>query len=530
MQTAQPDPLSAQELENALVARDIDSGFALLDRRFADGRGLRPGDDDSFRLLLALSQWTDLGYRNIGFLQQQLANFVGINRADLMTLDFFRLKLSEAFFALATQSTVLAVEMLDALIRAGNEVLPADLLFTACFWRGRAHRQNGRFDNALEDIRLAKACGEQIGARKLVAVAKIHESWLVFHRGERQLAFDLLDEAERELLTTGHALSLGNIAAARGRFVRSAGDYARALGHFERAIMLYQRQNGEHLNVARALVNAAYIKRLMSLELQPHRGAAAAGSTHENALRIAREAMTLLRDAAKIYGLHRHQSGSGSVLINLGHLQLETGDIDAAAEEATKAHKLGLQETDHVLTARARILQAYVEMARSEEQIDESPDGLPSSQRAIDFADEAIAIARGTQNRRLLAGAYITRGLASLETTHTDLEAARTYAVKAAELLGSEDRDHLFRELTHLRLKITQPKAVDETLRRWANGELGNKSFREIEEEFAELVIPKVWLNLGQNVSLVAERLSISPKKVRRVLRNSRTAKGNRGK
>jgi len=163
-------------------------------------------------------------------------------------------------------------------------------------------------------------------------------------------------------------------------------------------------------------------------------------------------------------------------------------------------------------------------MARSEEQIDEQSDGLPSSQRAIDFADEAISIARGTQNKRLLAGAYITRGLASIEAHHDDLETARSYAAKAAELLGSEDRDHLYRELTHLRLKITEPKAVDETLRRWANGELGNKSFRQIEEEFAELVIPKIWMNLGRNVSLVAEQLSISPKKVRRILRSARVS------
>jgi hypothetical protein len=153
---------------------------------------------------------------------------------------------------------------------------------------------------------------------------------------------------------------------------------------------------------------------------------------------------------------------------------------------------------------------------------------MPSSQRAIDFADEAINIARGTQNKRLLAGAYITRGLASMEVEQNDLETARTHASKASELLGSEDRDHLYRELTHLRRKITEPKAVDETLRRWANGELGDKSFQQIEEEFAELVIPKVWMNLGRNVSLVAEQLSISPKKVRRILRNSRVSGGQR--
>src|SRR5581483_3935167 len=528
MNVPERDPEFAEKLEQALIARDIRSGFATLDKLFAQGRGLTPRTPDAYRLLLALAQWTDLGYRNIKFLDKQFAHFSNLNVAELTTRDFFRLKLVDSFRALARQSPSQAIELLDALTRAGQDLLLPEQLFAIHFWRGRAHRQNGSFDAALADIQRAKAWGEQLGAKKLIAVAKIHESWLVFHKGERRLAFDLLDEAEKVLLPTGHALSLGNIAAARGRFVRSAGDYARSLSYFERAIELYRQHNPEHLNVARALVNAAYVKRLISLERRPGRGAAAAGATHEQALRIAREAISLLRDAARIYSLHHHQSGSGSVLINLGHLQLESGDIDAASEEASEAYKLGQNQSDQVLMARARILQAYVEMARSEEQIDEE-DGLPPSQRAVDFADEAIAIARGTQNKRLLAGAYITRGLSSIESNHADLETARTYATRAAELLGGEDRDHLYRELTHLRRKITEPGAVDETLRRWANGELGNKSFRQIEEEFAELVIPKVWANLGKNVSLVAEQLSISPKKVRRILRKSRISSHGSG-
>jgi hypothetical protein len=35
-------------------------------------------------------------------------------------------------------------------------------------------------------------------------------------------------------------------------------------------------------------------------------------------------------------------------------------------------------------------------------------------------------------------------------------------------------------------------------------------------------VIPRVWINVGRNVTLVAQKLSISPKKVRRILRNAK--------
>jgi len=47
---------------------------------------------------------------------------------------------------------------------------------------------------------------------------------------------------------------------------------------------------------------------------------------------------------------------------------------------------------------------------------------------------------------------------------------------------------------------------------------VGEKTFRQISEEFAEIVIARVWEREGRKVSRVAARLSISPKKVRRIL------------
>jgi DNA-binding NtrC family response regulator len=45
-----------------------------------------------------------------------------------------------------------------------------------------------------------------------------------------------------------------------------------------------------------------------------------------------------------------------------------------------------------------------------------------------------------------------------------------------------------------------------------------DKSFQQMTEEFARIVIPKVWEREGRKVSRVAQKLSISPKKVRRIL------------
>jgi hypothetical protein len=72
-----------------------------------------------------------------------------------------------------------------------------------------------------------------------------------------------------------------------------------------------------------------------------------------------------------------------------------------------------------------------------------------------------------------------------------------------------------------LKSRILRATGVDQTLRAWSDGLTGNKSFQQITEEFAEIVIPKVWIREDRKISKVAEKLSISPKKVRRILRNA---------
>jgi hypothetical protein len=81
----------------------------------------------------------------------------------------------------------------------------------------------------------------------------------------------------------------------------------------------------------------------------------------------------------------------------------------------------------------------------------------------------------------------------------------------------------LFKELGELKEKILRSVGVEDTLRRWSEGQIGGKTFQQVQEEFAEIVIPRVWENLGRNVSRVSAQLSISPKKVRRLLRKAHT-------
>jgi hypothetical protein len=208
------------------------------------------------------------------------------------------------------------------------------------------------------------------------------------------------------------------------------------------------------------------------------------------------------------------------VLVNAGHLHLESGDIDRAEDEAQKAYALGEEKQDHILMARSRILQASIQNERAEEQVGETSDTASHAHLARDYAEEAIALAKLTQNSRLLAGAYIARSSIAANEFFEDWDAAKNFATLAGEMIGKDDVDHLSKQLSSLKTRILRATGIDEMLRAWSEGIVGDKTFQQVTEEFAELVIPKVWAREGRKIARVAERLSISPKKVRRILNN----------
>jgi hypothetical protein len=71
---------------------------------------------------------------------------------------------------------------------------------------------------------------------------------------------------------------------------------------------------------------------------------------------------------------------------------------------------------------------------------------------------------------------------------------------------------------------------VDTVLREWSQGLVGNKTFQQITEEFAGIIIPRVWEREDRKISRVAARLSVSPKKIRRVLHAQGLLGGERRK
>jgi tetratricopeptide (TPR) repeat protein len=349
----------------------------------------------------------------------------------------------------------------------------------------------------------------------------------------------LLTHAEATLKDTDHYLALGNLESARGRIVRRSGEYAKALEHFDSAIAIYSSGNPNHRNLARTLVNAAYVKRLLALQLKkridsralthhsagkgngPAQGPNTPAGLRARYQQLCDEAIQQLRRAREIYIIHGHSGGLGAVIVNSGSLHLDGGDIDRASREALEAYRLGHEKNDQILMARARVLQSATENARIEEQLGEDVDIALHANHAKQFSEEALELAKHTQNRRLLAAAYIARGMTAANEFFQDWDLAKRCASEATDLIGAGENDHLIDDLAALKSHIMQASGINDTLRGWSEGILGDKTFQQVTEEFAEIVIPKVWLREDRKISRVAERLSISPKKVRRILRNA---------
>ncbi len=499
---------------------------------------LGPDIPNAPSFLLLLAQWIDLGFRDHRVLETLLARFPEKSRRQLSMDNYLRLRMVDAFVDLAKGEPDSAIDTFDWVLRSTEELPDAERTTLAHFWKGRAHRKKGEYETSLKHIVQARELAQLDGNAIFTAITQIQESWLIFQKGMAREALQILDHAESVLKSTDHYVALANIESARGRIVRRSGEYAKALDYFSRAITTYAKRDPNHVNLARTLVNAAYVRRLLALQLRkridtnaqsgrsrPGASQKHSAPTRENPLsrylRVWQEAVDELTRARKIYALHEHFDGIGKVVLNLGYLHLDRGDIERATQEATAAYRIGTEKNDHILMARARVLETAIENAHVEEQTGEDLDAAVHASQALQYSEEALRLAQSTQNRRLLAGACIARGMTAANDFFQDWETARRYASEATGLIGPSESDHLVEDLASLKSRIVRASGINDTLRGWSEGIVGNKTFRQITEEFAEIVIPKVWIREERKISRVAASLSISPKKVRRILRNS---------
>lgn len=494
----------------------------------------RPRNAGVFTGYLAL--WVDVGFQRPDLVKDVLARFPKPERAHLSLRDYIYLRMAEGMVAMAEQAPEDAIPHFDFVLALDQEIDDREVLSIANFWKGRCLRKKGEYDEALAYTTAGRDIAMKLGHQPMAAVMRVLESWLFFQKGKSEEALRILREAEAILRKTDDYLTLGNIHSSYGRIARQQGRYQHAIEHFNAAIAEYKKRDPQHRNVARSLANMAYGKRLIALHLRRkidadvvrQRKAAARGGSHRHNTRVQyrprfeqlrQEAFSALDEAAAIYKQYPDYHGIGSVHLNYGYLHLDSGDVEHADAEAAQAFLLGEQKKDYILMARARLLQCMIENARVEEEIGEGAEPGTHARLAQDCVQEAVELVKHTQDRRLLADAYVWQGLTYCNSFFGDIDAARQSYDLAVAFSKGDHPDSPREDMETLKAKILRKGAVDPTLRAWSQGSVGDKTFQQITEEFAELIIPKIWEREGRKVSRVAARLSISPKKVRRILR-----------
>jgi tetratricopeptide (TPR) repeat protein len=519
-------------LREAVVLRRIESGIEWFQTHRDAILSLDPHQKNAAAFVGYFSQWVDIGYCEEGIVRDLLDRFPQETRATLPLCDYIHLRLAEGMAASAAEETLDAVRHFDFIISLAEEVADKQLLALAHFWKGRCQRKLGEYQSALAHTVKGRELALELGYRRMAAVMQVLESWLCFQKRELPQAARLLQEAETIVGETDDSVTLGNIHSGYGRIAQDEGRYDRALEHFAHAIEWYRKRDPRHRNLARSLANMAYVKRLIAIRMErgldtevarrrklAGRDAIETGPasvlSRQRIEQLRAEASSNLAQAEDIYRSLHHHRGLGTVRIERGRLFLDHGDLEHAEFEADQAYQLGADKQDYILMARARLLESTIESSKYEEGIDDDP--ASHAQRAHDYAQDAFDCAQHTENHKLLARTHILLGQIFCTDFFNDPVAAQSWCDRAAEYLSPGNND-LWAEYQTLKAKLLRRGSVDARLRKWSQGLIEDQTFQQMTDEFADLIVPKVWEREGRKVSRVATKLSISPKKVRRIL------------
>ena len=534
------DEAFLSQLQAHVAAREVELGITCLASHKRVVGGIDPVAPNATRLLLLVAIWSDIGFASSPSVKALLSRFDARPRSNLSVSDYICLRMAHGMVAMADEAIETAIPHFDFVLSLPDELDNRFLLAIAYYWKGRCLRRRGDYDEALIFTGQGRDLALELKAPRMAAVMQVLESWLLFQQGKWKDAVRVSELAESALRQTDDYVTLGNIQSFYGRMARREGRFDKAIEFFANAIEHYRKRDPKHPNLARSLANMALAKRGIALQLQRRvdldaqrrRKTASRQGQESSALsavpvtradhrrrltQLRREAIEHLDAAREIYRQRPTHHGLGTVYLNAAYIHLDGGDFQHAEEESESAYKLAEEKHDYILMGRARILQCMIENAKVEEDIGGADPGS-HARRALDFSQQSVELAKHTQHHHLLATAYLWQGLTQCNSFFDNTEAARESYDLARAACGATEADSIWQDLQALRAKIVRKGTVDPVLKAWSQGAVGDKSFRQISDEFAEIVISRVWEREGRKVSRVATRLSISPKKVRRIL------------
>jgi hypothetical protein len=521
-----PDELIASLTDDA-NSRRIDCGTARVGGCSRILQNFNPSVSNAAAFLVVLARWCDIGDGGTGDVKRLVAMYDETLRSQLPVADYICLRLAEGMVAMKEEMLDKAIEDFDIVLKLADEKTAHGVLALANYWTGRCLRKRGNYDRALMHIRTGREIQLSHGHVQCAASMRVLESLTLMEKGEPKAAMEQLHVAETVLSQTDDFVTLGNIQSTYGRIFQAEGRYRQAIEYYSLAIEHFQKRGSKDGNVARAEVDASFARIQVLRQLRRNIEVCSSQQTKDSNRPAART--VLVKELWKIYELvladldraaliyERLPNGRGLARVRLyrGYLHHIVGELDLAMRAATEAYIAAESKRDIILMSSARNLQCMVEEATVEEEIEGWADHALAAQ---DYAREAVELASGTQDRRLLARVHIWYGLTlsnaffnARDRAHEELQAAASY-------LDPSVPDYILDDFQVLKKRLLENDTLDTKLSQWARGEIREKTFRQLEEDFADLVIPIAWRQEGRKVSRVAARFSISPRKVRRVL------------
>lgn len=516
----------ARKLSKAVTKREISRALAIIDRHINQLQTVPLLQVGAIHLLAYCAWSIDYYGPNFEPVKKAVARFRQIPRKELTLSDLVLLNIAEGLVQFHQEQYREAAVLFRQAQKDADRSEDAELMTVSRYYLGRVFWKLRIYNRSLEYIRDAIRRDLALKNDARVASMELVEGWLLFLKGEIPHSQAVLDRAQARLGNRDDAwIDLGNIRSFQGRLYRESGPdhYLKALECFAKAIEAYRKHDPGHRNVARALINSAFVYRLMSRDLGDVRKKEGREERAAEVERLQKKAFDEIEEALTIYRFAngRHLGALSRLHSIVALLYFDRCEFDKSAAAAEEAYHYASGRGDNVGMANARIIQAKL-------ALDSDLKGYVDVHSALSFAREAVECALQTENRRVLARAYIREAEVIIALPERDSFTAQQCLDKARKCLVKEDRDYLSNILDRVEKEI---EAVGEqrqrpdslvsylTVHRVKQDIAAGCSLAEISEAHEERVIRFVYSELcGGNITKAAAQLKTGARKVRRAV------------
>jgi tetratricopeptide (TPR) repeat protein len=484
-------------------------------------RNLRPLPAN-LELLDWLARWIDLDDSFLLTVVRLVARFErGLRGRALLEAESVHFAVARALTRFHYERYKEAVGDLEYAQTLAERLNDRDLLSVTRYLLARCRWKQGRYDEALELARSAKSL--TTAESVVTALIETVEAWLLFLLGNVPAALELYDRVEAVFATTDDYVNKANVLSARGRILRQAGDNDLALALFGASIRAFPADDKDHRNIARALAQMAFVKRVQANEADD---AAASKLRGEGLAWLARAEAIYTKDARAVHkkdAAPPFARGLGIVYNVRALMLLDSGQRSDAWTAVTQTLSRGASKHDPVVLANARIIQCVIALDR----------GKPHDVLLARWcADRAVELAMQTRNRRLQIRARIWRGRAALRPPLLDPMDATKHCLAARETAGrlgwdgaSDDeapreggsserrRDYLERDLESLERDLAGA-AHDGIFAMVTRAEVIDRRLKDILDAVETAVILNEFEKQERNKTAVTKRFTVAPRRV----------------